>query len=83
MSAAVLPFPVTRRRCDIQGIAANMLGMRHSRAEAYLRSFCKRLAADLRGKQVAADLIDAEIASFEASVRAALWRSIYQHGGAA
>lgn len=83
MTAIVVPFPVTRRRHDVQGVAANMLGMRHDRAEAYLRTFTKRLAADLRAKQVDPKLIAAETASLEASVRAALWRTILSRGGAA
>lgn len=74
--AIVIPFPASRRHCDIAPIAARMLTISHERAERYLADLTIEYADHLADKWIEPHLINAEIASFHGAVRAELWRLV-------
>ena len=82
-SAEVVPFPVARRKGRIAKTAAYMAGLSQNHAEAHLREQIRRLRSNLERNGIAAPVIAGEAASYEAAVRAALWRAILSPGGAA
>jgi hypothetical protein len=84
MSAIVVPFRFARRVSQIRKTAAYMAGLPAKHAEGHLRDQLRRLEEGLRKKGVADPLVRSEVASYEAAIRANLWRMILTgEGGAA
>lgn len=74
MSARILPFPAVARREDVRLVAQHMTSLSPDGGESHLVHYLARMMERLREIGVTDTIIDAEMISFEAAVRAWLWR---------
>lgn len=72
-NAALIPFPIARRRNLVAAVAAGMLKRAPDQAERHLESSADRQAMVLRRRGIAQTIIDQEIAAFVSAVRAEVW----------
>lgn len=70
----VIPFPLARRDAVVTQLAAQVMKHEAADAERHLGQQLRRQAQMLRGKGVPAAVIECELKSLEAAVRAKLWR---------
>lgn len=83
MSAVILAFPAARRIGAIRKTAGYMASVNERQAEAHLEVQVRRLAESLFMKGLDPETVDSECRSYQAAVRAQLWRCILQPEGAA
>lgn len=72
----VLVFPIVQRRDLVRRLAEQMLARSEALAERHLQCQLDRQRSKLRRKQIAADVVEQQIAAFEAAVRTELWRVV-------
>jgi hypothetical protein len=73
MSATVVPFPLTRRRDMIHRQAEYALCLKPEKAEQHIQRQLQTQAAAMHRRGIAEDLINRELASMEAAIRADMW----------
>jgi hypothetical protein len=75
-TAAILAFPIARRRDQVRALAAQMLARPQEQAQKHLEFQLRRKLNTLRKKQVPEDVALREVRCFESAVRAELWRLV-------
>lgn len=83
MAAVIVPFPSTCRRRQIRKTAAYMTVATPAVAESHCREQLRKLRQRLERLGVAPDLVEQEVSSYEAALRAEVWRQVLTPGGAA
>jgi uncharacterized membrane protein YukC len=83
MSAAILPFPVTRRRVFIERQAVRAAELDANAAESYINYQIQLQREAMQRRCIDADVIDNEMAAMERAIRNALWSRILAPGGGA
>jgi hypothetical protein len=78
--AAIVPFPLARRRAFIGKHAARMADLPPRQAEAYLSQQLRVQGDTLRRRGIAESAIAREIRSLESTIRAELWRCVITPG---
>ena len=81
--ATILPFPLGRRRQLVTRCAARMLELSEFAAGEHLARQVTVQREAMKRRGISAALIERQAKSFEASVRAELWRALLQPEGAA
>jgi len=76
VSAILIAFPIVRRQDLVRRIAEQMLARSEILAEKHLQCQLNRQRSKLKRKQITDDVIEQQIAAFEAAVRAQLWRLV-------
>lgn len=74
--AIVLPFPVTRRRRQIEHAAAYAAASPPHQCEGAIADEVSRFESELKRKGVPLDLVEAERSAYDSAIRAALWRCV-------
>jgi hypothetical protein len=69
MTAAIVPFPILRRRGYIENQAAYAAGMRPEASARYLAHQIETQRKAMRRRGIANELVDREMASLEAAFR--------------
>jgi hypothetical protein len=83
MSAVVLPFPLARRLDLIHRQADYALCLKPEKAEQHIARQLQCQAEALRRRGVSGDVIDRELKSMEAAIRAAMWHVVFDTPGGA
>jgi hypothetical protein len=81
--AVIVPFPLSRRRQLVARCAARMIELDAAAAEKHLQRQVERQREAMHRRSIDQRQIGAQERSFEAAVRAELWRAMLAPGGAA
>ena len=83
MSAAVVPFPIARRRDFIVRQAQYALSLKPQKGEEHIARQVQCQAQAMRRRGVAEDLVGRELNSMAAAIRAVMWQVVMQTPGGA
>ena len=81
--ATVIPFPLARRRAFVSRTAWRVANAVPRTGAKLLAHALQQQADTMARRGIAPELIEIEVASLEAAVRAECWRVLHMTGGAA
>ena len=76
MTAEVLPFPLARRAEMIQRQADYALSLKPAKGEQHIARQMQIQADIMRRRGIPAKIIERELASMDAAIRAAMWHAV-------
>jgi hypothetical protein len=80
MTVVIVPFPLASRRAFVERHARLIAAMNADAGERHLVRQLRFQMENLQRRGIAGEVIEREVASLDAAIRAALWRAVLTPG---